>query len=86
MSLVQSWRDRPERERRAIAIGAAALGAILVIGLVWVPLERARTRLSAELPALRASIAILRGQNGNFRKLLALSRLALWIFLLALKC
>jgi type II secretory pathway component PulM len=55
--LAATWRQRPLRERRALAWAAAALVAILVFSLAWLPLHRARERLAAELPQLRASIA-----------------------------
>jgi type II secretory pathway component PulM len=76
MSLAQAWHDRPERERRALAIGAAILGAILVVGLVWVPLERVRVRLNAELPRLRASIAVLERDAAEVRRMRSLAPVA----------
>ena len=58
-TLVESWRARPERERSFLAAGALVAGVMLYVALVWLPLERARVRLAADLPALRASIAAL---------------------------
>jgi type II secretory pathway component PulM len=58
-TLVESWRARPERERSFLAAGALVMGVMLYVALVWLPLERARVRLAADLPALRASIAAL---------------------------
>lgn len=52
------WVLRSERERRAIAWGVGL--AVLALALVlWIDAERSRTRLAAELPRLRASIAAL---------------------------
>ena len=55
--LAQAWDERSPRERAAIAWGAALLLIALAIAVVWLPLERTRTRLAAELPALRGSLA-----------------------------
>jgi general secretion pathway protein M len=45
---------------------------MLVVALVWLPLERARVRLNAELPQLRASTAALRRDAGEVRRLKAM--------------
>jgi general secretion pathway protein M len=59
MSLAGIWRARPERERSFLTAGIVVIAAMLFIALVWLPLERARVRLAADLPVLRASIAAL---------------------------
>ena len=55
----RAWQERSPGERRAIAAGALVLALVLVVALVWLPLERTRARLAAELPVLRASLASL---------------------------
>lgn len=72
MSYASLWRSRPEGERRAIAIGGAMLAVLLVIVLAWLPLERTRTRLSADLPRLRASVAQLRRDAAEVKRLRAI--------------
>ena len=57
--LTEAWRARPERERSMLAAGAVVIAVMLYVALVWIPLERMRVRLAADLPALRASIAAL---------------------------
>ena len=72
MSLRAWWAAKPARERALLASGAAAVAAILLFALVWLPMERARTRLAAELPALRASLAEMRAQAEEVKALRAL--------------
>lgn len=63
------WAARSPGERKAIAVGGSALLLLLVIAFVWLPLERARNRLSAELPALRASVAQMRLEADEVKRL-----------------
>lgn len=72
MNLRELWYARPERERSALASGGAVVGAMLVVALVWLPLERARTRLAAQMPELRASVEELRREAAEARRLQAL--------------
>lgn len=65
------WRSRPPRERSALTAGLVVIGVMLVVALVWLPLERARQRLGAELPRLRASVASLEAQGAEVKKLRA---------------
>ena len=67
--LAQAWDERSPRERAAIAWGAALLLTALTIAVVWLPLERTRTRLAAELPALRGSIAALERDAAEAKRL-----------------
>jgi general secretion pathway protein M len=76
MSAASYWQTRAPRERRAMAIGAGAIVLALLVALVWLPLERKRNRLLAELPALRASIASLEDDAGEVRRLRALPPVA----------
>lgn len=66
------WSARSPRERRVIAIAGGLLAALLFVAFVWLPLERSRTRLAVELPALRASIATLERQATAVKILRAL--------------
>jgi general secretion pathway protein M len=69
MSFVEMWRSRPEHERRLVATGTTVIGIILVFALIWLPLERTRMRLDAQLPQLRASIAQLKRDAEEVKRL-----------------
>lgn len=69
---MKAWGERGERERTILAAGAGVLGALLLVALVWLPLERARARLEHELPELRASVAALQSQAEEVRRLRAM--------------
>ena len=69
MSMRDLWFARPARERSAVTAGAVVIAAMLVVALVWLPLERARTRLAAQLPELRASVAELRREAAEAKRL-----------------
>lgn len=56
------WAARSPGERRTLAYGAAIVVALLVLALVWLPLQRSRERLVKELPRLAASIATMERQ------------------------
>lgn len=72
-SLRDAWQSRTDSER-AILAAVGALGAIaLLAAFAWLPLERARARLSADLPALRASIETMRRQADEAKRLRAIS-------------
>ncbi|HEX4782299.1 MAG TPA: type II secretion system protein GspM [Usitatibacter sp.] len=73
MSIASIWQARPLRERSAIAAGLVVVGAMLVVALAWIPLERTRTRLAAELPALRASVDQLRRDGAEAKRLRAMA-------------
>ena len=60
------------RERSIVAAGAAVAGAMLVVALVWLPLERVRVRLAHELPLLRASVEALQRDAEEVRRVRAL--------------
>lgn len=76
MSLLARWRARPARERLVIsAVGLVAL-ALLFVAFAWLPLERQRSRLAGELPALRASVAEMRAQADEVRRLKSMPPLA----------
>jgi len=54
-----AWQRRGPRERTVLGSIALAVGAVLLYTFAWLPLERARVRLAAEVPRLRASVAAL---------------------------
>jgi general secretion pathway protein M len=66
------WAARAPRERALLSAGIATAAVVLVVVLAWLPLDRARTRLAAELPALRASAAEMRAQAQEVTRLRAL--------------
>jgi len=70
-AIASYWRSRPARERSALTAGIVVAAVMLVIAMVWIPLERTRQRLAAELPALRASVASLEAQAAEVAKLRA---------------
>jgi type II secretory pathway component PulM len=72
MSPPSFWTARSAGERALLAgIGAVVLG-VLLFTFAWLPLERARTRIAAELPGLRASVAEMRSQADEARALRAM--------------
>jgi type II secretory pathway component PulM len=73
MSLATYWQSRPERERSALTAGAVVVAIMLVVALVWLPLERTRTRLAGELPVLRASVDDLRKDGAEAKRLRAMA-------------
>ncbi len=72
MSVANLWYSRSPRERSLLTAGLAVLGMMLLVALVWLPLERSRLRLAADLPALRASLAALERDAEEVKRLRAL--------------
>ena len=70
--IVQAWQARGEGERRVATIVASLAALALLVALVWLPLERSRARLAAELPRLRASIGALERDADEVKRLRAL--------------
>jgi general secretion pathway protein M len=66
------WTSRSPRERAVLAWVAAAAAALLAFALLWLPMDRARTRIAAELPALRASVAEMQAQAVEAKDLRAM--------------
>jgi len=60
------------RERSIVGAGAAVAGVMLVVALVWLPLERVRVRLAHELPVLRASVEALQRDAEEVKRVRAL--------------
>ena len=71
-----AWVRRPPGERTAIAWGGGVAIVAVLAALVWLPLERARTRLANELPALRASVAALERDAQEVQRLRAMPPVA----------
>jgi general secretion pathway protein M len=72
VSLAAVWRSRSPRERSLVSAGLAVLAVMLVVALVWLPLERTRVRLAAQLPELRASVLGLERDAAEVRQVRAL--------------
>jgi len=66
------WIARSPKERAVAGWAAAAIAVLLALVLGWLPLERARGRIAAELPALRASAAEMRAQAAEVQALRSL--------------
>ena len=64
------WESRSQRDRGVLRIGAALL-ALALGAVVWIEAERSRSRLDAELPRLRASIAALERDAAEVQRLRA---------------
>ena len=73
MSPANLWRSRSLRERSLVSAGLVVLAIMLVVSLVWLPLERTRGRLAAELPLLRASVAALERDAEQVKRLRSLA-------------
>ena len=71
-ALREAWERRSAGERQMIGAVAAVVAIALVAAFAWLPLERTRTRLAAEVPRLRASVASLEQQAAAVRRLKAL--------------
>jgi general secretion pathway protein M len=72
MSLASLWHSRSARERSALTAGVVVLALMLLVALVWLPLERTRLRLGADLPGLRASVMALERDADEAKRLRAL--------------
>jgi general secretion pathway protein M len=72
MSFSSLWHSRSARERSAVTAGMMVLSLMLLVTLGWLPLERARLRLGAELPGLRASVMALQRDADEAKRLRAL--------------
>ena len=71
MSLVARWRGRSPRERLALGTIVLVVLAAIAYAFLWLPMERHRARLGAELPALRASVVQMRAQAEDVKRLKA---------------
>lgn len=66
------WLSRSERERTLWLAVGAIVALALAVTFAWLPLERSRTRLEAELPRLRASLETMQRQAAEVKRLRAL--------------
>lgn len=71
-ALREAWERRTSVEQRVLFFIGGVVAIALVAAFAWLPLERDRTRLAAELPRLRASVASLEQQADAVRRLKAL--------------
>ncbi|MGZ5035541.1 MAG: type II secretion system protein GspM [Usitatibacter sp.] len=72
MNAVDLWRSRSPRERSLVGAGLVVLAVMLVVSLVWLPLERTRVRLAGMLPELRASVLALERDAQEVKRVRAL--------------
>jgi type II secretory pathway component PulM len=56
----QWWQERKPRERLILMSGAAAAGIIIIVGFVWMPLQRATTELGDAVAEKTQTLADLR--------------------------
>ena len=75
-AIARALAERSPAERTVLAVLAAAIAIGIVAAFAWLPLERMRARLSAELPILRASIAVLERDAEEAKRLKAMPPLA----------
>lgn len=71
-ALSQALAQRSPRERTILYALAAIVAIAMVAAFAWLPLDRARTRLAAQLPQLRASIATLERDADEAKRLRAM--------------
>ena len=71
-AIAQYLQERTAAERRVLPWLGAAIVIAVAVTFVWLPIERARTRLTAQLPALRASIATLEREADEVKRLRAM--------------
>jgi type II secretory pathway component PulM len=55
--------------KRSLVIAGAIAAFVLFVAFAWLPLERMRTRLAAQIPQLRASAATLERQAEEAKRL-----------------
>ncbi len=69
MSALAGWWDRRSSGEQRTLLLAAGLVIVIVLGLAGLEIARARARLNAELPRLRASIAGLERDAAEVKRL-----------------
>ena len=70
--LREAWQARTESERGILAIIGALAAIAVFAAFAWLPLERARSRLSSDLPVLRSSIETMQRQADEAKRLRAM--------------
>lgn len=63
------WSQLEARQRRVLAAGSGLLAIALFGALVWLPLERARSTLSVQVPALETTRGRLQAQAEEVKRL-----------------
>lgn len=58
-AIAAAWNERSPRERVVLSAVLAAAAALLLVAFAWLPLERSRARLAAEVPRLAAAVAAM---------------------------
>ena len=71
-NLAYAWNQRTESERRTLTIVGAVVVIALLVAFAWLPLERTRARLAAEMPQVRASIDALERDAAEVKRLRAM--------------
>ena len=61
-AVTAQWRSRSDAERTRITAIATGVALVLLVALVWLPMQRASVRLENELPGLRAATATMKRQ------------------------
>jgi general secretion pathway protein M len=65
------WEKLSSRDRAALVLLAIFVGAVAAWGAVWLPLDRARTRLSAQVAQAEGDLAFMQGAAGELKRLRA---------------
>ena len=63
------WEAQSARDRRVLHIGGIGVAVLLVWALLWLPLSRTRSELSARVARQRDDLAWMRQQQGQARAL-----------------
>ncbi len=71
-ALAAWWSARPARERLVLGTAIALAAALLLVAFLWLPLERSRSRLAAELPRLALATAAMQAQAAEVARVRAL--------------
>ncbi|APV50427.1 hypothetical protein BWI17_12410 [Betaproteobacteria bacterium GR16-43] len=69
------WAARTPSERTTLLVGGTLAAILLLVALVWLPLERSRVRLTNEIPRLSASIATMERQAAEVARVRSLPAL-----------
>ena len=69
MSWREAWNRRSPGEQRIALALAALVAVILLVALVWLPLERERNRWREALPTLRGSLATMEREAQEVKRL-----------------
>ena len=70
------WAQRTPGERRTLLIGGTLAAVLLLVTLVWLPLERSRSRMATEIPQLASALATMERQAGEVARVRSMPPLA----------